>query len=117
MLIGSNWKDLFDLGGNLIEDYNESKTRKRDVMGDDFEDRWRKTEKISRFSKSSSTSRQADISSDSVEETSYQSDVCDSCLAKMGQRNSAFHAKPNWSAHAGWSYPSKEESASSVFPP
>ena len=29
----------FDLDGNLIEDYNESKTRKRDEMEDDFEGR------------------------------------------------------------------------------
>ena len=87
-------------------------TRKINVMGDDFEDRWRKKEMIS-FCKSSSTSRQVDMSSDSVEETSYYPDFCDSCLAKMDQRNGTFGAKPKGSAK--WSDTSKEEPASSVF--
>ena len=39
----------YDLDGNLIKDYNESKTRKRDVMEDDFEDRWKRKEKDTRL--------------------------------------------------------------------
>ena len=81
-------------------------------MGDDFGDRWRKKEKIS-FCKSSSTSRQVDISSDSAEETPYQPDFCDSCLAPMDQRNGTFGAKAKWGAK--WSDRSKEEPAFSVF--
>ena len=54
-----------------------------------------------------------DISSDSAEETSYQPDFCDSCLAPMDQRNGTFGAKPKWGAK--WSDPSKEEPAFSVF--
>ena len=32
-----------------VKDYNESKTRKRDVMEDDFEDRWKRKEKDTRL--------------------------------------------------------------------
>ena len=68
-------------------------TRKINVMGDDFEDRWRKKEMIS-FCKSSSTSRQVDMSSDSVEETSYYPDFCDSCLAKMDKETAHLEPSP-----------------------
>ena len=47
----------YDLDGNIIEHYNESKTRKRDVMGDDFEGRWKRKEKDTRLPNSSSTSK------------------------------------------------------------
>ena len=78
----------YDLDGNIIEDYNESKTRKRDVMGDDFESRWKRKEKDTRLSNSSSTSREVDISSDSAAETPFPSDFCDSFLATMDQSHS-----------------------------
>ena len=40
----------FDLGGNLIEDYNKNRTRERNEMKADSEGRWKKEEKISRLS-------------------------------------------------------------------
>ena len=107
----------YDLDGNLIEDYNESKTRKRDVMVDDFEDRWKREEKDTRLSNSSSTSRQVDSSSDSAGETPFLLDFCDSCLAKMDQSHSKLEAQPKWSAHVEWSNPSGEESAASILLP
>ena len=90
----------FDLDGNLIEDYNKNKTRKRDEMEEDFEGRWKWKEKDSRLTNSSSTSRFADILSDSAEEIPHLSGFCDSCLARMDQRHSKLGAKPKWSAHA-----------------
>ena len=106
-----------DLDGNLIEDYNKNKTRKRNEMEADSEGRWKRKEKISRLSNSSSTSHQVEIYSDSAEETSRPTSVCDSCSARMDQWHSKLGAKPKWSAHADWSNLSGEESAASTIPP
>ena len=104
-----------DLDGNLIEDYNESKTRKRGEMEDDFEGRWKWKGHISILSTSSSTSRQVDMFSDSAEETPHPTGYCDSCLARMDQRHSKLGAKPKWCAHADWSTQSGDEA--STIPP
>ena len=90
----------FDLDGNLIEDYNKKKTRKKNEMKACSEGRWEKREKISSHSKSSSTSLHVDIYSDSAEETLNPTGFCASCSAKMVQRHSKLGAELQWSAHA-----------------
>ena len=63
-----------DLAGNLIEDCSRNKTKKRNIMKDDFKGRWRKEkDEISRLSHSLSSSVHVDISHPgSVEEMSQK---------------------------------------------
>ena len=75
----------FDLDVKLIEDHNGNKTRQRNGMKEDTEGRWKRPEITSRFSNSSSTSRNFDILPDSDRKTSHHADFCDTCSSKMDQ--------------------------------
>ena len=53
----------FDLDRNLIEDWRGNKTRTRNPMKEDFEDRWKnEEEEVARLSHSLSSSVHVDIS-------------------------------------------------------
>ena len=80
----------FDIDGNLIEDHNKNKTRKRNEMKTDTGDRWKREEKTSTLSHSLSSS--------------FQVVICDSDSAEeMNQKHFKLGTKPKWSAYADWS--------------